>query len=79
MARAALVDPETIREIAFKYDYEEIEVAESKKDEMVSFRHPSKEGCGGKDSEVFTIIISFCSHRLLPWEALASAIFLVKN
>ena len=61
MARAALVDPETIREIAFKYDYEEIEVAESKKDEMVSFRHPSKEGCGGKDSEVFTIIISFCS------------------
>ena len=54
MARAARVNPETIREIAFKYNYEEIEVAESKKDEMVSFRHPSKEGCGGADSEVFT-------------------------
>ena len=55
MARAALLNPETIREIAFRYNYEEIEVAESQRDKMVSFKHPSKEGCGGVDNEVFTI------------------------
>ena len=62
MACSGLLNPDLVRQIASKYNYEELDVSFKEKGSKLSFKHSWKEGCGGPDNEVIFI----CYH--MNWQ-----------